>query len=396
MESLIIEKVDQATGILKEVEIDIWLTFVRETTAFADPVLPIIYGHDLTWQSAILLHKSGKHTIILGHFEAETAKNVGVFNQIVSYHKSIRDPLINALDSYKPNSIAINYSKNDSHSDGLSYGMYQVLIQYLQGTNYLDQLFSAEKLISALRGRKTIQEIQRIKSAIETTEDIYSQIFQEIKTGMTEKEVGLLMHQKVKELGLETAWESASCPAVNSGPNSPVGHASPGDIIIQPGHLVHFDFGVKQDDYCSDIQRMAYVLKPDETLPPDPVIRGFNTVVKAIESAVLAAKPGMRGFEIDAIARNVIVGSGYPEYMYATGHHLGRTVHDGAGILGPFWERYGDTPNYILEEGHVYTVEPGLCVPDFGYIGLEEDIVITNNGADYLSNPQKELILIQY
>jgi Xaa-Pro aminopeptidase len=79
--------------------------------------------------------------------------------------------------------------------------------------------------------------------------------------------------------------------------------------------------------------------------------------------------------------------------MYATGHHLGRTAHDGAGILGPEWERYGDTPNFPVEVGHVYTIEPGIHIPGYGYIGLEEDIVVTNNGAEYLSTPQTELII---
>lgn len=105
-------------------------------------------------------------------------------------------------------------------------------------------------------------------------------------------------------------------------------------------------------------------------------------------------KPGVLGVEIDAIARKVITDAGYPEYKYATGHHLGRLCHDGGGILGPRWERYGDTPNRPLEAGHVYTVEPGLMVPGYGYVGLEEDVLVTEDGTIFLSTPQTDLILL--
>ncbi len=248
-------------------------------------------------------------------------------------------------------------------------------------------------LHSALRGRKTPQEIERIRGAIRTTYAIFQRTFDYITIGMTEKDVSDFMHSQLANLRLQPAWELINCPTVNTGPESSIGHIGPTELVISPGHIVHLDFGVMQDDYCSDIQRVVYFHHPGEKKPPREVQRGFDTVRNAIECALKAMKPGVAGKEVDRIARQTIINAGYPEFPYATGHQVGRVVHDGAAILGPEWERYGDTPNYLLEPGQVYTIEPGLAVPGHGYLGLEEDVLVTDTGAEYLSDPETELIL---
>ncbi|TFG70558.1 MAG: aminopeptidase P family protein [Anaerolineales bacterium] len=393
MISIVQEKVAQAVAILQEKNIDLWLTFVRETTAAGDPVLPLIYGHDLTWQSALILTRSGQRIIILGRLEADAARRTGAYEQVIPYDHSIKPDLLQVLERLQPDRIAINYSINDTHSDGLSYGQYQLLCAYLADTPFLDRLISAETVIAALRGRKTNIEISLLRQAVLTTEEIYARTFDYIKPDMTERQVSQFMWDQMDALGVTESWERSGCPVVNSGPESPIGHGDPTDIALQPGHILHFDFGVKQAGYCSDIQRVVYLLMPGESRAPQPVQHGFDTIVAATQAAFYAMRPGVQGWQVDEAARSLVTSAGYPEYMYGTGHHIGRTVHDGAGMLGPKWERYGDTPNYPLEAGQVYTIEPGLAVPGYGYIGLEEDVLVTETGAEFISRPQLKLIL---
>lgn len=393
--TLVQEKINQAFQILNEFNIDLWLTFVRETIAGGDPVLPLIYGLDLTWQSALILTRSGQSIAIIGSLEAEAARRTEAYATIVPYHQAFGPKLIPVLEQYNPKTIGINYSMDDVHADGLSVGMYQMLLRLLAETPFKDRLVSAERVIGALRSRKTPTEIERIKRAVQTTATIFENTFNYVRPGMTEIQISDFMHQQMLEFKVTEAWDYHNCPTVNAGPSSSVGHIGPTDLTIEPGQVLHIDFGVKQNDFCSDIQRVAYFLAPGENVPPKIVQRGFETILTAVQRTVAAMRPGMTGAEVDRIARETVTEAGYPEYMYATGHHLGRTAHDGAGILGPQWERYGDTPTYPLEPGHVYTVEPGLFIPNYGYIGLEEDVVVTESGAEFLGDPQTELAVIK-
>jgi Xaa-Pro aminopeptidase len=128
---------------------------------------------------------------------------------------------------------------------------------------------------------------------------------------------------------------------------------------------VHIDLGVQQDGYCSDIQRLWYVRKPGETEMPAELQRAFDTVRLAIREGAKALRPGTKGYEVDAVARDVIVDAGYDEYMHAFGHGLGKACHDGGPLLGPRWERYGSTPDMKVEVGNIYTLELGIITSAF-------------------------------
>ncbi len=391
---LIQEKLAQATAILAELNVDAWLTFVRETSLQPDPALELIADIDVTWKTAFIVSRSGRHVCIIGHFDAENARNLGVY-EVIDYHQGISQPLREALAKLDPAQIAINYSENDVAADGLSLGMYRSLQVMLAGTPYADRLISAEKIIAALRGRKSQAEIERVRQAVATTEMLFDEVEEFVRPGMTQREIAEFVHGRIDSLGLGYAWPKPFNPIVTCGPESASGHAAPGDVVLQKGHTLHMDLGVKQNDYCSDIQRMWYVLDDGETAAPPEVQRAFEVVLGAIKAGEAALRPGVPGWQVDAAARAHIVDNGYPEYMHAFGHLLGRVAHDGATVLGPRWERYAGICDLPVEVGNIFTLELHVVVPERGMMSLEEDVLVTADGVEYLSQPQTSLRYIR-
>ena len=203
------------------------------------------------------------------------------------------------------------------------------------------------------------------------------------------------MHEEVKRRGLGYAWEPEHCPAVNAGPDKEVGHSGPSELRTKRGELLHMDFGVARDDYRSDLQRVWYLLDEGETEAPPDVVEAWDAVWAAVDAGVDALRPGAVGWKVDEAARSHLVAAGYPEPMYSLGHQLGRSAHDGGTLLGPRWDRYGQAPHGLVEEGNVYTLEFGTAVPNRGYVGLEEDVLVTADGVEWLSTPQRELWLVR-
>ena len=385
------EKLDQAVEVLEEKEIDLWLTFVRETSQVGDPCLDLLLGFGLTWQSGLMISRSGERIAIVGRFDVDNVKGMGGYTTVVGYDQSIREPLLAHLARLDPRQVALNFSENDPAADGLTHGMFRVLERIVEGTKYASRLVSAEEVIGALRGRKSPTEVSRIKAAVQAAEAIFHHAGQLIQPGLTERELARFFHDAASQEGLGLAWEAGYCPAVTAGPDSPVGHAMPGEFTIQRGHLLQVDFGVQKDGFVSDLQRTWYLLDEGEMEPPADVLSGWETSRKALEAGRAALHPGARGWEVDQAARETLTQAGYPEYMHAFGHHIGRTAHDGATILGPHWERYGTSVDGVIEAGNVFAIELGVQVAGRGYIGCEEDVLVTPQGAEYLSGAQTEL-----
>ncbi len=386
------EKCEQATQILAEIDMDAWLVWVRETSQMADPVLELILGGDLVWQSALLFTKGGERTAIVGNFDADGIEAKGLYHRVIPYTEGVKDTLRSELERIKPGQVGINFSLSDVAADGLSLGMYRILTEHLSGTPYANRLVSAEALIQRLRGRKTPSEVARIRKAVEITENIFREMSPRLRPGLSEAQIYGMFHEAMDRHGVGNAWDEDHNPAVDAGPNKVFGHSGPTENETKAGHLLHFDFGVKYEGYCSDIQRMFFFGKPAEV--PEEVLHAFETVHDAIQKASEFIRPGVLGHEVDAIARDHVKSRGYEEYKHALGHQVGRLAHDGGTLLGPLWDRYGDTPRGEVEAGNVFTLELYVTTKEYGQLSLEEDILVTKGGCEFLSHPQRELICL--
>lgn len=395
--NIIKQKIEMIPSLLNEFGIDIWLTFVRETDVMKDPAMDMITDRGVTWQTAFIFTAKGEKYLILGSLDKDNmlASTLYSEEEIKTYVGSIRDELKSTIEKIAPKSIAINKSADDIMSDGLTCGMYETLCDILKDTPYIDRFVPADPIISALRSRKTSVEIEKIQKAVDITEEIYDKITKNICAGMTENDVANIVRDETKNRGLTSAWDSAHCPGIFAGAESAEAHAAPSDRIIEKGMVVHADFGVKFEGYCSDLQRTWYIMKDDETDAPDIVKRAFLALDDSIQSSFKAIKPGVEGRVIDQISRDRLKAHGFEEYPHALGHQVGRSTHDGAALLCPEWERYGQRPYMKLEEGQVFTLEPRITLKEYGAVTMEEMIKITADGAIFLSRPQRELYLIK-
>jgi Xaa-Pro aminopeptidase len=379
---------------LREQDVDCWLTFVRETALQGDPSLPFLVDAALTWHSALIVCASGRTAAIVGAYDKKTVEETGAYDEVVGYVEGIKAQLLATLQSLAPRRIAINFSTGSEVCDGLTHGMYLTLVEMLSVIGYQDRLVSAERVVSVLRQRKTPTELARLRAAIAAAEGIFQKVAAFIQPGCSECAIAVFMQDEVKSAGLELAWEPKMCPSVFTGPDTAGAHYAPTERLVERGHVLNIDFGVRVLGYCSDLQRTFFVREAGTPAVPPEVQKGFDTIVMAIESARRALKPGVQGREIDAIARCVLADAGYEAFPHGLGHQVGRSAHDGTALLGPAWEKYAQKPFEKIETGMVFTLEPRLTVAGRGVVTLEEMVVVTDDGAQYLSTPQKELILV--
>lgn len=383
------EKIAQSVTVLNELDIDLWLTFCRESALVPDPAMDLIVGQGACWLSAFFVARNGDTTVLVGEADAADFELSGLYRNARTYASDVLSELREIIHRYDPRRIAINYSESNYAADGLSLGLFRQIENALAGTPYQQRLVSAEEIIARVRGRKSPEEVRRLRRAAEMAASCWDQAVERIQVGMSEIEIAGLFEEIIAGLGGTPSFRAI----VNAGSKTKPGHTSPTRTILEPGDLLHVDFGVRCQGYCSDIQRLIYFRRPQEDAPPSPLAQAFATVRDIIAEAVTLYRPGAIGHEIDGLARQRLTAAGYPEFNHGLGHQIGQAVHDGGAIVGPLWPRYGNLGTIPLEENNAFTVEFGITLDGIGHVSLEEDVLVTAQGGVLLCRPQRELVI---
>ncbi|USZ73681.1 M24 family metallopeptidase [Natronosalvus halobius] len=391
-QELVKEKVAQSTDLLQETDTDLWITFGRETTEIDEPCLPLLLGFDIVWPTMVLLTKTGEKHVIIGRHDAPNARDLDIYD-VHAYDESFEPVFVELLEDIDPDEIAVNYSRDNNIADGLTHGLYLLLTDALEGTGYEDHLVSSSDLVSRLRSEKSPIERDRMVRAAEITEELFSKMSESWEPDWSEADVADFIHDHMTERGLDSAWSWDYCPTVHAGGASELGHTMAGDLKLPQGEVLHTDFGVKYKGYATDIQRLYYYPENGDE-PPEELAQAYSDVRAAIDAAFDVMAPGVTGHEVDDAARKEITERGWSEFKHAVGHNVGRNAHDGGTLLGPKWDRYGTSPDGIVREGEIYTLELGVET-EWGYLGQEEMVEVTSDGVEYFVEPQTEFRILE-
>jgi len=382
------EKIKQSIELLKQEEIDMWIVYASEGS---DPAVPLLTGIHTVGPTAFVITREGLAYSLCSRIDAQESQQSGIFDQVLIYQTDLSEVLKPLVEEKAPEKIAINISQNDNLCDGLTMGRYRWLKRTL-GEVYAKRFVSSESFLSKLRSVKSPEEIRRIQKAVDLTTEIYEAVFKQLKPGLTESEVGQIFIKEMERRNVVNGLsKQLTMPMVLK---ERIAHREPGDAVIEPGDFLIMDFSVEYEGYVSDIARTAYFLRQGETQAPEEMQKSFDAAFDAITLAKEAIQPGMQGYEIDQVARRHLLDCGMPEITHATGHQIGRATHDGGTLFGPKWERYGRAPYGTIDAGMVFTLEPTILRKEGTSILVEENIVITESGAEFISKRQEAIILI--
>lgn len=304
--------------------------------------------------------------------------------------------------------ISLSYSTmGDKDVDILGHG------EFIEFTDILKKPYikykkvikfnSAEKVIYSILGKKTDNQIERIKFVAGVTNEILETTFKTITTGMSEIDIAKHIVELTKNItrqylgekitSFSLAWEN--CPFVLTGVNlSKGGHTIPSEKPLKKGDTIYFDFGIcatfeDGEKIYSDLQRMGYALRKNEKEAPKSVQNVFKSLTESIEDALDSMKPDTKGYVIDDIVRSRILKDGYPNYNHSTGHPVGLKVHDVGAILS---NKSNKRSSLSLVQNGVYTIEPRVAIPNGG--SIEEMFLVTKFGGIPVCKMQKDIYLV--
>lgn len=230
-------------------------------------------------------------------------------------------------------------------------------------------------LVEEFRAVKSVDEIALIKKAFEITNAAFERVAPTIEAGQTEAEVAWKIHQAFVELGSEGP---AFPTIVAAGTNAARPHHEPGETVISEGHPIVIDMGAKYHGYCADLTRTVWVGEPDEQLKT-----AYPVVAEAVEQVFERLSSGVKGSEMDSACRDYIEQHGFGDaFTHGLGHGVGLRVHE-----APSFSKKSED---VLEPGNIVTIEPGVYLPEWGGVRVEDVVLMTEDGFEILTTASKK------
>lgn len=277
--------------------------------------------------------------------------------------------------AYLSNLAVFKNSKNTGfESESLDFHNYSILTNSAPET-----LIPFNDVAGKISSVKSPDEINYIKKACDITVGVFNEILCCFKTGVTEKDIVSEIYCKLLRNGSDkVSFE----PCVLFGKNTSLPHGKPGQSRLSKGDLIQLDFGAVYNGYHADFSRGLIFGKPSKDQREI-----YLTVLEAQQSAIERVRPGVIANEVDEAARDVIRKRGFGEYFgHATGHGIGLNVHT--------YPRISEKNTDPLIEGNVFTIEPGVYIPGFGGVRIEDIVVVEPGGCGFLTEPLKNIITL--
>lgn len=259
--------------------------------------------------------------------------------------------------------------------DGMTMRVFEWLALATGGATISNALDIGQELLN-IRSYKTADEIALMQEAIDISEEALRRTVEWAKVGMTELEISKKLNDEMSNLGAEGL---AFGSLILTGENSALAHGTTSHRKLGKNEFLLIDFGAKKQGYPADITRTFCLDEPTEQMREI-----YDAVLRANLAAQAIAKPGVTCHEVDKAARDVIVEAGYGEYFtHRLGHGLGLSGHELPNIA--------ENNHVLLEEGMVFTIEPGIYLPGIGGVRIEDDVVVTADGIRSLTSFPREL-----